>query len=49
MLVYVEGIDFKDELVIVIVYYDYVGCRGNFIFNGVDDNGLGILIVLEVV
>lgn len=47
---YVEGSDekLKDEIVVIGAHLDHLGKRGDYIFNGADDNGSGSVSVLEV-
>ncbi|HPW56917.1 MAG: M28 family peptidase [Thermoanaerobaculaceae bacterium] len=50
VLGYVEGSDpaLKDEVVVVGAHLDHLGRRGDYIFNGADDNGSGSVAVLEI-
>jgi hypothetical protein len=47
---YVEGSDpvLKDEVVVVGAHYDHLGKRGDYIFNGADDNGSGSVGVMNL-
>jgi Zn-dependent M28 family amino/carboxypeptidase len=46
----IEGSDarLKDEAVIVSAHYDHNGAEGEQIFNGADDNGSGVVALLEI-
>ena len=46
----IEGSDpkLKDEAVIVSAHYDHNGTEGSQIFNGADDNGSGVVALLEI-
>jgi hypothetical protein len=46
----IEGSDprLKDELVIVCAHYDHDGADGERIFNGADDDGSGIVALVEI-
>jgi hypothetical protein len=50
VLGYVEGSDpeLKDEVVVIGAHLDHLGMRGDYIFNGADDNGSGSVAVLEL-
>lgn len=50
VLGYIEGSDpeLKDEVVVIGAHLDHEGIRGDYIFNGADDNGSGSVGVLEV-
>lgn len=50
VLGYVEGSDpgVKDEVVVVGAHLDHLGRRGDYIFNGADDNGSGAVAVLAI-
>lgn len=50
VLGYVEGSDpaLKDEVVVVGAHLDHLGRRGDYIFNGADDNGSGSAAVLAI-
>jgi hypothetical protein len=47
---YIEGSDpkLKDEVVIVGAHLDHLGKRGDYIFNGADDNGSGSVGVMDL-
>jgi hypothetical protein len=47
---YIEGSDpqLKEEVVVIGAHLDHLGRRGDYIFNGADDNGSGSASVLEV-
>jgi hypothetical protein len=46
----IEGSDagVKDEWVIVCAHYDHLGAEGDRVFNGADDDGSGIVGLLEI-
>jgi len=50
VLGYIEGSDpnLKNEIVIVGAHLDHLGKRGDYIFNGADDNGSGSVGVLNL-
>lgn len=48
VLGYLEGIDKKDELVIITAHYDHIGRSGEVINNGADDDGSGTSAVIEI-
>jgi len=48
VLGYIEGIDKKDELVVISAHYDHLGKTGNDIYNGADDNASGTSTVMEI-
>ena len=50
VLGYIEGSDpeLKNEVVIIGAHLDHLGKRGDYIFNGADDNGSGSTAVMEV-
>ncbi len=47
---YVEGSDpvLKNEVVVIGAHYDHLGRRGDYIFNGADDNGSGSVGVMNL-
>lgn len=50
VLGYIEGSDpvLKDEVVVIGAHLDHLGMRGDYIFNGADDNGSGSVGVMEI-
>jgi hypothetical protein len=50
VLAYIEGSDpkLKDEVVVVGAHLDHLGKRGDYIFNGADDNGSGSVGVISL-
>ncbi len=50
VLAYIEGSDpaLKDEVVVLGAHLDHLGKKGDYIFNGADDNGSGSVAVMEV-
>ncbi len=50
VLAFMEGSDseLKDEAIVIGAHLDHLGQRGDYIFNGADDNGSGSVGVLEV-
>lgn len=50
VLGYIQGSDpeLKNEVVIIGAHMDHLGKRGDYIFNGADDNGSGSIAVIEV-
>lgn len=45
----VRGMEVLDLVIVIFVYYDYVGEWGGEVYNGVDDNVLGVGVFLELV
>ena len=47
---YIEGSDpvLKNEVVVVGAHYDHLGKRGDYVFNGADDNGSGSVGVMNL-
>lgn len=50
VLGYIQGSDpeLKDEVVMIGGHLDHLGKRGDYIFNGADDNGSGSAAVMEI-
>lgn len=48
VLGYLEGIDLKNEIVVITAHYDHIGMEGNVVFNGADDDGTGTVAILEL-
>jgi hypothetical protein len=50
VLGYIEGSDpeLKKEVVVIGAHLDHLGMRGQYIYNGADDNGSGSVGVLEI-
>jgi hypothetical protein len=50
VLGYIEGSDpeLKDEAIVIGGHLDHLGQRGDYIFNGADDNGSGSVGVMEI-
>jgi hypothetical protein len=50
VLGYIEGSDpeLKDETIVIGAHLDHLGKRGDYIFNGADDNGSGSAGVMEI-
>ncbi len=50
VLGYIEGSDpeLKDEVIVIGAHLDHLGKRGDYIFNGADDNGSGSVGVMEI-
>jgi Zn-dependent M28 family amino/carboxypeptidase len=50
VLGFIEGSDpeLKNEVVVIGAHLDHLGKRGDYIFNGADDNGSGSVAVMEV-
>jgi Zn-dependent M28 family amino/carboxypeptidase len=49
VLGYIEGSDpeLKDEVIVIGAHLDHLGQRGDYIYNGADDNGSGSVGVME--
>ncbi|MCK4837131.1 MAG: M20/M25/M40 family metallo-hydrolase, partial [Candidatus Aminicenantes bacterium] len=50
VLGFIEGSDpgLKDEVVVIGAHLDHLGRKGDYIFNGADDNGSGSVAVMEI-
>lgn len=50
VLGYIEGSDpeLKDEVIVIGAHLDHLGKRGDYIFNGADDNGSGSAAIMEI-
>ena len=48
ILGYIEGIDLKDELIIITAHYDHLGKHDSLVFYGADDNASGTAATLEI-
>jgi hypothetical protein len=50
VLGYIEGSDpkLKDEVIVIGAHLDHLGKRGEYIYNGADDNGSGSVAVMEL-
>lgn len=50
VLGYIEGSDpeLKNEVIVIGAHLDHLGKRGDYIFNGADDNGSGSVGVMEI-
>ncbi len=50
VLGYIEGSDpkLKDEVIVIGAHLDHLGKRGDYVFNGADDNGSGSVAVMEI-
>jgi len=48
VLGYLEGTDFKDELVVITSHYDHEGIKNGEIYNGADDDGSGTVAVMDI-
>ncbi|MEZ4829786.1 MAG: M28 family peptidase [Bacteroidia bacterium] len=44
----VEGTDKKEEVLVITAHYDHLGKKGGKIYPGADDNGSGVVALLEV-
>jgi hypothetical protein len=44
----VEGTDKKAEFVVVSAHYDHIGTKNGTIYNGADDDGSGIVAMMEI-
>lgn len=49
VIVFIKGFEKLNEIIVFFVYYDYVGEYDGEIYNGVDDDGSGIVLMLEIV
>jgi Zn-dependent M28 family amino/carboxypeptidase len=48
VLGFVEGTDKKDEVVVLSAHYDHVGVQNGKVMNGADDDGSGVVAVMEM-
>jgi len=50
VLGYIEGTDpvLKNECIVIGAHYDHLGKRGDYVFNGADDNGSGSVGVMSL-
>ena len=48
VLGFIEGGDFKNEIIVISAHYDHLGKDGNMIFNGADDDGSGTSAILNL-
>jgi len=44
----IEGTDKKDEYLVITAHYDHLGKRGDVIYYGANDDGSGVVSVLEI-
>ena len=45
---YIEGTEKKDEYIVLTAHYDHLGKRDNQIYYGADDDGSGVVAILEM-
>ncbi|MCS7018897.1 MAG: M28 family peptidase [Cytophagales bacterium] len=48
VLGFIEGTDKKDEVIVLSAHYDHVGIQNGQIMNGADDDGSGVVAVMEM-
>jgi Zn-dependent M28 family amino/carboxypeptidase len=48
VLAYMEGMDKKDEWIILTAHYDHLGMHRGHVYNGADDNASGVAALLEI-
>jgi hypothetical protein len=48
VLGFLEGIDKKEEIIVITAHYDHIGIIDGKIYNGADDDGSGTTAVLEL-
>jgi len=48
VLGFVEGTDKKDEVVVLSAHYDHVGVQNGKVMNGADDDGSGVVAIMEI-
>ncbi len=48
VLGFVEGTDKKDEVLVLSAHYDHVGIQNGKVMNGADDDGSGVVAVIEM-
>ena len=44
----VEGTDKKEEFVLISAHYDHIGTKNGTVYNGADDDGSGIVAMMEI-
>ena len=48
VVAYIEGSEKPQELIVISAHIDHVGMRGTDIYNGADDDGSGIVAIMEI-
>ncbi len=48
VLAYIEGIEKKEEVVVITAHYDHIGVENGTVYNGADDDGSGTVALLEI-
>ncbi len=48
VLGYLEGSEFKDEVIVMTAHYDHEGIKNGEIYNGADDDGSGTVAIMEM-
>lgn len=44
----IEGMDKRDEVVVLTAHYDHLGIKDGLVYNGADDDGSGVVALLEI-
>lgn len=48
VLGYLEGSEFKDEVIVMTAHYDHEGIKNGEIYNGADDDGSGTVALMDI-
>jgi hypothetical protein len=48
VLGYLEGSEFKDEVIVMTAHYDHEGIKNGEVYNGADDDGSGTVAIMEM-
>ena len=48
VLGYLEGSEFKDEVIVITAHYDHEGIKNGEIYNGADDDGSGTVALMDI-
>lgn len=48
IVAYLEGNEFKDEIIVITAHFDHLGMRNDNIYHGADDNSTGTAAVIEI-
>ena len=48
VVAYIEGTEKAEELIVISAHIDHLGMRGTDIYNGADDDGSGIVAIMEI-
>ena len=48
VLGFIEGSEFKDEVIVMTAHYDHEGIKNGEIYNGADDDGSGTVAIMDI-